>query len=89
MPETLTAIANRINAHLKRFERDKKINKPIKSGGMATATYYFAGACRVGRFVSVCYVAYQGSTSLTRDEAVAYLKWLDAGNVGTHWGLHA
>ena len=88
MPETLTAIANRINAHLKRFECDKKINLPIESGGMKTLRYFGAGATVSGRYVAIHYLSYQGSTTLNRRDAAAYLAWLDAGNVGTHWMLY-
>ena len=77
----LDEIANRIAAHLARFEKDKTINKPFGTG---VKPYYFASAYRGGRYVCVRYVAYQLTSSLTREEALAYLAWLDAGNVGTH-----
>ena len=78
----LTEIANRIAAHLARFEKDKTINKPFGTG---VRPYYFTNAYRGGRYVCVRYVAYQLTSSLTREEALAYLAWLDAGNVGKHW----
>ena len=80
---TLTEIGKRIHAHLKRFEADPKINKPHPK--YKTSPFYWAGAARVGRYVSVSYVNYQGSQSLTRDQAEAYLAWLDSGNVGRHF----
>lgn len=80
----LNEIAARIDAHLKRFERDKVINAPKAQLGN-TSPYFYANAIRAGRFVRVIYVSYQGERMLTKDEAIAYLQWLDAGNVGTHY----
>lgn len=79
---TVKEIAARIAAHLRRFEHDPKINVECQPG---LHCYYMAGAyaCGNGR-VGVRYVAYQGSTVLTRDDAIVYLVWLDAGNVGDH-----
>ena len=83
---TLDDIASRINTYLKKFESDKKINKKGKTvGGMKLSRYWQAFAVRSGRFVSVTYIAYQGPSHLTRQEAEKYLAWLDAGNVGTHY----
>lgn len=85
-PQTpkLTEIAERINAHLKRFEADPDINhRDGRPGGLQP--YYKANARRTGRFVRVTYVSFQGHPTLTRDEALAYLAWLDAGHVGRHW----
>jgi len=79
----LDEIAAKINTHLKRFEADKKINRTDPT--YKTRPYYWAGSSSTGRRVRVCYVSYQGGTNLTRDEALAYLAWLDAGNVGTHY----
>ena len=70
---TLTEIAARIDAHLKRFE------------AVPLARYYFARAYRAGKYVLVTYVTYRGHSSLTRSEALAYLAWLDSGKIGTHW----
>ena len=78
----LDEIANRIAAHLARFEKDKTINKPFGTG---VKPYYFSHAYRGGRYVRVIYVTYHEADSLTREEALAYLAWLDAGNVGKHW----
>jgi hypothetical protein len=80
---TLTEIAARIRAHLKRFEADPAINK--LDPHYRTRTYYCVNAYRGGRYVSVSYVNYQGATALERERAERYLAWLDAGNVGTHW----
>ena len=78
---TLTELASRIAAHLKRFERDPEINEQRGHG----RPYYHAGAYRGGSRVMVSYVTYQGRSSLKRDEAERYLAWLDAGNVGRHY----
>ncbi len=82
---TLTDIAARISAHLTRFERDPKINPLDKQYG--TYQYRSAGAYRAGRYVNVRYVSYQGDTTLTREVAMRYLAWLDAGNVGSHFKM--
>lgn len=89
---TAKELATRINAHLKRFEADRKINKQQFYHSMRTKKressgrpYYYAGASASGRWVSVVYITYQGHTNLTRDEAARYLTWLDAGNVGHHY----
>lgn len=80
----LTEIAERINAHLKRFERDAKIN--IRHQIFNRTPYYNAGAGIAGRYVHVGYVSYgQDDSHLTRTEAEKYLVWLDAGNVGKHY----
>jgi hypothetical protein len=77
-------IADRINSHLKRFEADPEINKTDPR--YQTRPYYYAGAAYVGGArISVGYVSYQGRHSLTKAEALAYLEWLDDGNVGKHF----
>jgi hypothetical protein len=80
---SLCEIATRIGEHLCRFERDPKINR--RDPEYHTSRFYMAGAGRAGRYVSVTYIGYQGSLSLSRDQAAAYLAWLDAGHVGTHF----
>lgn len=82
MTPKLSEIARRIDAHLKRFERDPKINGVPK---FMLKPYYNAGAHRSGCYVHVTYVSYQGGSRLDRARAEAYLAWLDSGNVGTHW----
>ncbi len=76
-------IAQRINAHLKRFERDPEINdRDSRIGGRAK--FWNAFSRSNGRRVLVTYVSYQHTSSLKKAEALAYLAWLDAGNVGRH-----
>lgn len=81
---TLTEIAARIHAHLKRFEADPKINVRDEH---QTQPYYYAGASRAGNRVAISYVSYQHTWKITRGEALAYLEWLDAGNVGKHFAM--
>lgn len=85
----LKRLARGINAHLKRFEADPKLNpdsKGEKGGGLKP--YYNAGASyEKGRFIQVVYVSYQGSRSLDRDQATRYLAWLDSGKVGKFWEM--
>ncbi len=93
MTTTLTVkeLAIRICEHLKRFERDPKINRYQKGEGTREQReggfhpYYHAGAFASGRFVRVTYITYQGSTALTKAEAERYLEKLDNGFVGRHF----
>lgn len=78
----LGEIANRIRAHLVRFENDKAINAPTKFG---FAPFYRAGAWQAGGRVMVQYIGYQGSLGLKKSEAIEYLRWLDGGNIGKHY----
>lgn len=81
----LAEIAERINAHLKRFEKDPKTN-PLDPK-YKTRPFYVASASapKGARTVAVLYVCYQGASKLDREDALAYLAWLDAGNVGRHY----
>jgi hypothetical protein len=80
----LGEIADRIHAHLKRFENDPVINAPV---GLRKP-YYSAGARMRGAYCQVHYVSYGGKgTMLTKNEAAKYLAWLDAGNIGPHWRM--
>lgn len=80
----LRDIAAGIDAHLRRFEADPNINTLSMK---RTLAYYHARARVAGRYVGVMYVSYQDWCRLTRDEAEAYLAWLDAGNVGQHYRI--
>lgn len=77
---TLQEIAASIKAHLKRFEASPTVNVEVNM----RKPYYFANAWRSGRYVAVVYVSYQSPRCMEKTEALAYLTWLDAGNVGTH-----
>ena len=82
----LAEIATRIHAHLKRFEADPKINryKDADRHQRGLHPFYWSGAYVGGSRVGVRYISYQGATCLTKQEALGYLAWLDAGNVGKH-----
>ena len=79
---TLTEIAARIDAHLKRFEADPVIDIMASDG---LPLFYHAAAVQVGGFVSLTYRLYQNGARIRRDRALAYLEWLDAGNIGKHY----
>lgn len=81
--QKLSEIAEGITAHLKRFEKDPKIN--AMDPKYKTVPYYIAYATSSGPRVFVTYINYQGNTSLTKAQALAYLGWLNAGNVGRHY----
>ena len=78
----LTEIAEKINAHLKRFEASKKINKLNKK--YRTRPYFNTRARQAGNTVAITYISYQGISKLDKRTALRYLAWLDAGNVGKH-----
>lgn len=70
-------IAERISSYLRQFNADPSVNHK--------GAYYNPGAWVGGNRVMVMYVSFQGTSSLTRDEALAYLAWLDDGGVGRHY----
>lgn len=80
----LKEVADRINEYLKRFAEDPTIN--VRPTPNMTPPYHrplcvYWGGARV----RLKYVSYHGEFNLTKAEAVAYLQWLDAGNVGKHF----
>lgn len=90
----LSEIAARIDAHFKRIEPDEKLN-PCREfvGGewrnTGTTMRGTAWLCRpsclaTGTRIRVSYVSYQCTLFLSKDAALAYLAWLDAGNLGSH-----
>ena len=80
---TLGQLASKIYEHLRRIERNPALNSEDPT--YKVTPYFSVGAQRSGSRVRVTYVSYQGSHTLTREEAVGYLAWLDGGNVGTHF----
>jgi len=78
----LGEIADRISAHLKRFEADPEINKKDRQ---ELSPYWNANAWDSRPRVFIRYVSYQGHSSLTKEQAVRYLKMLDEGFVGRHY----
>lgn len=83
MPEVkLKDLAERIAAHLKRFEADPLLSRRKDK---KTARFWSTSCVVNGRFVSVSYISYQGSSNMSKAEAQAYLAKLDAGYVGRHF----
>lgn len=82
---TTKEIGERINAHLQRFEADPKINVDRSSGMRGLHPYWHAGAAGRRAHVYITYVRYQGTRALKKADALKYLAWLDAGNVGRHY----
>ena len=82
---TMREIGERIDKHLKRFQADPRINIDRSSTKTGLYDYYNAGAAGHGRFVYIRYIAYQGNSNLSKTDALKYLAWLDAGNVGRHF----
>lgn len=79
----LNDIALRLTAHLKRIEADPALNPP-KDG---VRDYFGACARCAGSRLMVTYSLTFAEHRLTKAEALAYLAWLDAGNVGKHWQM--
>lgn len=82
---TVQEIGERIHRHLKRFEADPKINVDRSPGKTGLHDYYQANAAGFRGRVGVVYIAYQGASHLSKADALKYLVWLDAGNVGRHF----
>jgi hypothetical protein len=80
---SLKELAARINSHLERYEADASSN--VIDPKYKTQRFYHAYAGVSGRYVRVTYISYQGSTHITKDEAMRYLEKLDAGFVGRHF----
>lgn len=80
-PLKLTEVASRIYAKLKLFAADPILSK--RPNGHAR--FWTPNAYNSGRYVCVVYISYQGATSLVKADAIAYMEWLEAGNVGTHY----
>lgn len=87
--KTLKEIAKEIDSYLKKFETDSKINRPRKGGdGRKYRAFGNAGATASHDAVLVTYIQYMrglGVHRLSKEEAVIYLDWLKAGNVGRHY----
>ena len=81
----LKEIAEGIQRFLIQFEADPKVNVSRQKGGLKP--YWHSHAFVSGARVGVRYVSFQGLTFLPKPEALAYLEWLRAGNVGKHWKL--
>ena len=83
-------IAAAIKGHLQRFEADPDVNKgkPGQVPPVAAGAARFQGVSATPKGVDQVRIVYHDVTNaadLTQDEAQAYLDWLDAENVGTHF----
>ena len=76
-------LGDRIEAHLKRFESDPAIN--VVNLESRSRDYYYAYTVSGRKYIRIRYILYHPEYTLTREEAEAYLAWLDAGNVGQHY----
>ena len=77
----LTEIAARIDAHLKRFEDQEH---RLRIGDRE----WYHSSCEVyGTRLKLHYMTTRELTgfSVKKSDAITYLAWLDAGNVGKHW----
>ena len=92
--EVAAALAQKINAHLQRIENDKTLNpgkrfdKDQKKWVLdEMGVRSFCGARSRGdrHRVWVIYITYQGGSHLSIADAMKYLVWLAAGNVGRHF----
>lgn len=78
----LTDLAKRIGEHLRRFESDPVLSR--RADGKSAR--FWGAACWVsGRYIGITYISYQGSSHLSKVDALAYLAKLDAGYVGRHF----
>lgn len=81
----LSEIASKIHAHLQRFEVDPVINKYKE--GTTLSPYYNVNCYATSKQVHVTYISFKGNSGLSKKDAEKYLTWLDAGNVGRHFGV--
>ena len=82
----LKKIAARIDAHLHKREKEPAINT-VTSSIYPVRRFFQTNAYASGNRVYIIYRAYQGFRSLTKAEAMAYLAWIEAGNVGEHYEM--
>lgn len=84
----LAEIGERIHAYLQGFVAEEDtVKKTITGldGEQREIIVFWRPRCyAAGSKVKICYVGYQGDQSLTKADALIYLKWLDAGHVGKH-----
>jgi hypothetical protein len=85
-PPTLAVIAERIAAHLWQFEADPVLRETQNISGPRVRLYHQPFAKAAGGRVRIGYVSYHhDDVCIYKGQALAYLAWLDAGNVGRHW----
>lgn len=81
----LKEIAEKINAHLKRWEADPVINKNTKPDRSGSSDYYDARAWASGARVGIQYIGYQGFSHMSKAEAEEFLSLIEGGYVGKHF----
>ena len=87
-PETpkLGEIAERIAAHLRRFEASPTIARVYFDDSVLYRTIYASSSVKpAGSRLAVRYIGHESPDLLTKATALGYHAWLDAGNVGRHW----
>lgn len=84
-PMSMTEIAREIGKYLAKFEADPKISRVTTSSGQLITYFWNSHASASGRWIYVTYISYQGGRNLSKKEALEYLEWLRAGNVGRHY----
>jgi hypothetical protein len=89
MTAKLSDIATSIGAHLRQFSQTPSIAEKSwidGNGKERKLTLFWSPRCfRAGSRVKIRYVNYQYESSMTKAEALQYLEWLNAGNVGRHY----
>lgn len=81
----LREISEKILTYLRSFENNPSINKVRENYPMKTRDYFCTNSWAGKKYVYVKYISYQGAAGLNKQQAIEYLKWLDNGNVGTHY----
>lgn len=81
---TMSELAEWINLYLKMFEGDPKINKK-DDRNIPRFWHSFCHYPGRGPKISVKYISFQHTSTLSKAEAEKYLEWLEAGNVGRHY----
>jgi len=87
---SMAELAEWIHLHLKAMENDPKINTraPDRIPGVKGlqrlwhSSAYYAGR---GPKIQVTYISFQGSSTLSREEAEIYLAYLESGKTGRHY----
>ena len=80
----LGEIAERIAAHLARFEADAALCETQNIDGPRGRLYQSPDARKAGSSLYVKYAPCKDD-NITKATALGYLAWLDAGGVGRHW----
>lgn len=79
----LATVAKRIQAHLLKLEADEEWNASADASSITSRLYHPRAMRGQRSAIKIIWRSFQGGISYPREEAVAYLEWLDAGNKGT------